>query len=268
MRIVICAKEVLDPDAVDNYVLAGRLEIGEDGKTLTQSSIPRLMNAYDEQAIEAALRLRDAGVECTINVVSVGSDPANILKHAAAMGADEIAMIQADVGEVDGFTVATLLAAYVRSLAGADLVLCGRQASDDDQAVVPGLLGEMLGMPVVTIARAIEMADAATVKVTRVTPNGDEVVQASCPAVVTISNELGQPRYPTTARTMKARRMKPNVVTLQDLGLDESQVRPRVRMTKQFVSTVQGSCEMITGDTPKDVTSNLVARLRQERILS
>jgi len=268
MRIVICAKEVLDPDAVDNYVLAGRLEIGEDGKTLTQSSIPRLMNAYDEQAIEAALRVRDAGIECTINVVSVGSDPANILKHAAAMGADEIAMIQADTGEVDGFTVATLLAAYVHSLGGVDLVLCGRQASDDDQGVVPGLLGELLGMPVITIARAVAMSDAATVKVTRVTPNGDEVVQASCPAVVTISNELGQPRYPTTARTMKARRMKPNIVTLQDLSLDEARIQPRVRMTKQFVSTVQGSCEMIAGDTAKDVADNLVSRLRQDRVLS
>lgn len=268
MRIVICAKEVLDPDAVDNYVLAGRLEIGEDGKTLTQASIPRLMNAYDEQAIEAALRIRDAGTECTINVVSVGTDPANILKHAAAMGADEIAVIQVDGGEVDGFAVATLLAAYVRSLGGADLVLCGRQASDDDQGVVPGMLGEMLGMPVLTIARSLEMAGPEAVKVTRVTPNGDEVVRATCPAVVTISNELGQPRYPTTARTMKARRMKPNVVTPADLSLSPEDVRPRVRMTRQFVSTVQGSCEIIAGETPKDLADRLVARLREERVLS
>ena len=57
VRIVVCAKEVLDPDAVNNYALEGKLVIGDDGKSLTQSSIPRLMNAYDEQAIEAALRL-------------------------------------------------------------------------------------------------------------------------------------------------------------------------------------------------------------------
>jgi hypothetical protein len=104
MRIVICAKEVLDPDAVNNYALAGRLEIGEDGKTLTQTAIPRLMNAYDEQAIEAALRLRDAGADCTISVVSAGPDQASLLKHAAALGADEIAAIywrhtSAPVGE-------------------------------------------------------------------------------------------------------------------------------------------------------------------------
>src|SRR3972149_10980415 len=91
MRIVVCAKEDLDPDAVTAYALAGRLVIGEDGRTLTQAAIPLLMNAYDEQAIEAALRLRDAGAEGTITVVSVGADPVAILRHAAAPGADEIA---------------------------------------------------------------------------------------------------------------------------------------------------------------------------------
>src|SRR5512135_550217 len=106
MKIVICAKEVRDPDAVDNYVLHGRLEIGPDGKSLTQASIPRLMNAYDEQAIEAALRLRDAGVQCTIAVVSVGSDPSNILKHAAAMGADDIVAIEIDTSTLDAYVVA------------------------------------------------------------------------------------------------------------------------------------------------------------------
>ncbi|MFQ5699931.1 MAG: hypothetical protein ACE5IL_16840, partial [Myxococcota bacterium] len=62
MRVVVCAKEVLDPDAVNNYALAGRLEIGPDRKTLTQKAIPRLINGFDEHAIEAALRLRDAGL--------------------------------------------------------------------------------------------------------------------------------------------------------------------------------------------------------------
>ena len=106
MRIVVCVKEVLDPDAVNNYALAGRLEIGEDGKTLTQTTIPRLMNGFDEQAIEAALRLRDAGAECTITVVSAGSDPANLLKHAAALGADQIALqksLKVVQGEVSGW---------------------------------------------------------------------------------------------------------------------------------------------------------------------
>ena len=137
MRIVVCVKEVLDPDAVNNYALAGRLEIGEDGKSLTQTTIPRLMNGFDEQALEAALRLRDAGAECRIGAVSVGPDSATILKHAAALGVDEIASLPMEEPSPDYHVVATLLAAYVRSSGDADLVLCGRQASDDDQGVAP-----------------------------------------------------------------------------------------------------------------------------------
>src|SRR3990172_13267688 len=101
MRIVVCAKEVLEPDAVNAYALAGRLVIGEDGRTLSQPATPRLMNAYDEQAIEAALRIRDAGVDCTITVVSLAPDPSNLLKHAAALGADETVSIPLGDAELD-----------------------------------------------------------------------------------------------------------------------------------------------------------------------
>ena len=267
MDIVICAKEVRDPDAVDNYVLHGTLEIGADGRTLTQTSIPRLMNAYDEQAIEAALRLRDKGVPCTIHVVSIGTDPSAILRHAAALGADDIVHIPVDAETIDGHAVAALLAAYIRSIGGADLVLCGRQASDDDQGIVPALLGEMLRLPIVTVAREVDLS-GSTVRVTRVTPDGDEVVETQCPAVVTISNELGTPRYPTTARTMKARRMKPTVVSVEQLALGPDDIRPRVTLTRQFVPTVQGSCEFISGNSPVELAERLVGRLREARVLN
>src|SRR5512139_16381 len=267
MKIVICAKEVLDPNAVDNYVLVGKLEIGQDGKSLTQTSIPRLINAYDEQAIECALRLRDGGGDCKIHVVSVGTDSTKILQHAVAMGADEVAAIPVDTGAVDGYATAALLAGFVKSLGGADLVLCGRQASDGDQGVVPAFLGEMLGLPVVTIARAVEMAGGSTVRVTRVTPDGDEIVEVACPAVITISNEFGEPRYPTGMRTMKARKVKPQQITPAALNLGETGARPRVTMTRQFVEAIIGRCEFITGDSMAAAVQELVSRLRADRTI-
>ena len=267
MRIVICVKEVLDPDAVDNYVLVGKLEIGPDGKSLTQTSIPRLMNGYDEQAIECALRLRDAGVDCKIHVVSVGTDPTKILQQAVAMGADEVATIPVDTGTLDGYATAALLAGFVKSLGGADLVLCGRQASDGDQAIVPALLGELLGQPIVTIARAVEMVDGSTVRVTRVTPDGDEIVEVACPAVITISNEFGEPRYPTSIRTMKARKVKPQQVAPASLDLGESGARPKVTMTRQFVEAIVGRCEFIQGASPAAAAGELVKRLRADRTI-
>jgi electron transfer flavoprotein beta subunit len=268
MRIVVCAKEVLDPDAVNNYALEGRLVIGEDGKSLTQSSIPRLMNAYDEQAIEAALRIKEAGADCTITLVCAGADVGELLKHAAALGADDIVQVDVDATTIDCHATAAILSAYIQSSGGADLILCGRQASDDDQGVVPALVGEKLGMPVVTIARSVELVDGGSaVRVARVTPNGDEVVEASCPAVVTISNELGTPRYPTMAGRMAARRKKATVVAVGDLGVSAEELRPRVTLTRQFVPTVQGDCEFLSGDSPAALAEELLARLRRDSVL-
>jgi electron transfer flavoprotein beta subunit len=264
MRIVVCVKEVLDPDAVNSFAVAGRLLIGDDGKTLTQSAIPRLMNGFDEQAIEAALRLRDAGASVTIAVVSIGKDPSNILRHAAALGADEIVHVVADPAALDGHTTGALLAAWIRSTGPVDLVLCGRQASDDDQGVVPAIIGERLGMPIVTIARAVELAsDGVAARVTRVTPDGDELVEVRLPAVVTLSNELGTPRYPTAARKIQARRIKPTVVAMDALGLSAADLAPKIVLIRQFVPVVHGHCELIPG-TPAQAAKSLVDRLAQD----
>lgn len=264
MRIVVCVKEVLDPDAVNSFAVAGRLTIGDDGKSITQSAIPRLMNGFDEQALEAALRLRDGGASGTIAVVSIGADPSNILRHAAALGADEITHVAADPAVLDGHATAAMLAAWIRSTGAADLVLCGRQASDDDQGVVPALIGERLGMPVVTIARAVTLdADGGAVRVTRVTPDGDEVVLSPLPAVVTVSNEIGTPRYPTAARKLQARRMKPTVVTPEALGLDAAAVAPRMRLVRQLVPSLHGHCELLAG-APAEAAKALLERLARD----
>jgi electron transfer flavoprotein beta subunit len=265
VRVVVCVKEVLDPDAVNSYAVAGRLEIGPDGRSLTQTAIPRLMNGYDEQAIEAALRLRDAGADFTLAVISAGADPEKMLKHAAALGAEELVAIQVDPATLDHHAVATLLAARIEQSGGADLVLCGRQASDDDQGVVPALIGERLGLPVVTVAREVKLEGDA-LHVTRVTPDGDERVRVAGPAVVTITNELGDPRYPTAAAKMKARRAKPTVVQPGELGLSDADLAPRVLTKRQFVPEIQGNCEFLQGE-PAAIADELIQRLRSDGVL-
>ncbi len=270
MRILVFAKEVLDPDAVNNFALAGRLTIGEDGRTITQSAIPRLMNAYDEQAIEAALRIRDTGVECIITAVSAGPDQGNLLKHAASMGADEIVCLQADTSSMDSAAVAALLSGYVKRSGGGDLLLFGRQASDDDQGVVPALVAEALEISLVTIARDVSLTTrggSSVLRVTRVTPLGDEVVECDCPAVVTVSSELGQPRYPTAVRMMAARRMQPVSITPEELSLSVASLEPAVRLARLFTPDVQGNCEFVDGATPAEKARGLIERLRTERLL-
>jgi len=265
MRIIVCVKEVLDPNAVNNYALAGKLTIGADGRTPEVAAVPRLINGYDEQAMEAALRIRDAGIECRIVAVSIAADAKNLLKHCAALGADEIVAIAPEGIELDGNGIAAVLAAYVRSSGGADLILCGRQASDDDQGVVPVLLGEKLGMPVVPLARAATVS-GRTLTVTRVTPDGDEVVQGELPAVVTVSNEIGVPRFPSAKAKMAARKMVPNEIQVASLGLGRDELEPAVRMVRQFVPAVQGNCEFLRGSA-SEVAEQLIARLRADRSL-
>ncbi len=265
MRIVVCIKEVLDPSAVNNYALAGNLKIAANGRTLDVQAIPHLINAYDEQALEAALRLRDAGCECRITAVSIGRDLQDPLKHCAALGADEIVAIDAKADALDHHVVANILIAYIRSSGGADLVLCGRQASDDDQGVVPALIGEALGFPIASLARAITFEDGR-LRVTRVTPDGDEIIEGALPAVVTVSNELGEPRFPSARDKMAARKKQPTEVPLASLGLSDAELTPQVVLAKQYVPEIQGHCEFIEG-TPAEAARVLFERLRAENLI-
>ncbi len=265
MRIVVCVKEVLDPSAVNNLALAGKLRIGSDGRSLEVAAVPRLINAYDEQGMELALRIRDAGVACTITAVSIGPDQQAVLRQCAALGADEIIAIDPAGIELDCEAVARVLAACIGSKGGADLVFCGRQASDDDQGVVPVLLAEKLGMPAVLFARAVEVS-GQTISVTRVTSEGDEIVQGAGPALVTVSNEVGVPRFPTAKAKMAARKVTPVVLTLAGLGLSGEDLAPRVVPVRQELPVVSGNCEFLRGSAA-ETARQLIGHLRAEGII-
>ena len=106
MHIVICAKQVIDPDGVNSYALWGQLEVDESGRAFS-TELPLIINAYDDQAIEAALRLRDDGHDVTITAVSAGGEDVNqLLRHCKAMGCDEIVRVDDPDGPPDAFRTA------------------------------------------------------------------------------------------------------------------------------------------------------------------
>ena len=117
----------------------------------------------------------------------------------------------------DSFFTASLLSAAIKKLGDFDLVLCGRQASDWDNAQVPLGVAELLGIPCITIAKNVQVGDGK-VTVERVVPDGYEVIEGPLPSLVTVSNELGQPRYPTLRGIMAATRKKPTGVEPKRLG--------------------------------------------------
>ena len=266
MHILVCAKQVLDPEGVNSYALWGRLEVDETGRGFdTGGAIPRIINAYDEQAVEAALRLRDAGVECTITVAIVGAEDATtILRRCIAMGADRAIEVQSAEAGTDGFHTATILAGLVRELGDVDLVICGRQGSDFDQGTVPAVLAERLDWAYVTMSSGVAIEGNA-LRVTRVTPFGEGLVEADLPAVVAVSNEVGTARYPSSRRMMAARRTQHEVFSAADLAPGES--GGGVELVELFVPEVQGQCEVLDGDSPEAKAAVLLERLAQAGVL-
>ena len=147
-----------------------------------------------------------------------------------------------------------------------DLVLAGRQASDWDNAQVPLGIAEMLALGCVTIAQKVEVADSR-VLVERVLPDGYEVVEAELPALVTVSNELGEPRYATLRGIMAAGRKAPTVWNADDLGLDTSRLAPKVRIEDLFIPVSDRACEFVQGEDEADAGRQLALRLRQDKLI-
>jgi electron transfer flavoprotein beta subunit len=169
-----------------------------------------------------------------------------------------------EAAAADGMRTARLLAAAVERRGGADLLLCGRQGSDYDQGVVPAVLAELLETAYITLAAELRMDDGALV-VRRVTPLGDEVVQADLPATVTVSNELGTPRYPTAQGRQRARRTPPEVYPAADLL--EGDTPHVVELVSLAVPDVQGHCELLSGDTAEEQAAALLDTLRRVGVL-
>ena len=191
-----------------------------------------------------------------------GADASSILRRCIAMGADRSIHVQTDEtlssSLTDGFHVAGILAGLVGELGDVDLVLCGRQGSDYDQGTVPAVLAERLDWSYVTMAADVAVTDAA--RVTRATPLGDEIVEATLPAVVTVSNEVGQPRYPSSRRMMAARRTPPEVIDASTLA---SGSRGGVELVELLVPEVQGQCVTSEGDSAAAKAEALLVRLAE-----
>lgn len=263
LNILVCVKQVLDPETPPSALRLNR----EKKRMESPPNIPPVVNGFDENAVEAALRLKDAqGGKVT--VISAGKDfVLDVVKKPLSMGADELVLIKDDALEgADPYTTAQVLAAAVRRIGDYDLILCGRQASDFDQAQVPLALAELLGLPAITVARGVEVKDGRVV-VERVIPDGVEVAEAPLPAVVTVSNELGQPRYPNLRMIMMAARKQPTYWSLADLGLDPSSLQPVVQVVDLFVPTSEKQCEFIEGETEEEKGRNLARKLREAKLI-
>jgi electron transfer flavoprotein beta subunit len=266
MNIVVCIKEIFDPEAtIESFRLDG------GNKTLVGSpKVLHVVNPFDEQAIEAALRIKDK-TGAKVTALSLGNNLDRVvMKKPVHMGADELVLLEdeAFLGS-DSWSAAQALAAAIRKIGEVDLILCGRQAADSNAGQTGLAIAAFLGLPCVTVARKVEVnGDVALVE--RVIADGYESVEVKLPAVVTVSNELGQARYPSIKNIAKSNALKPTVWKPADIGLVSAACGAsgrRLRATRLFLPVFETTCEMVGGETVQEAAQNLAVRLRRERIL-
>lgn len=265
MRVVVCLKQTVDP-----LIPLTSLVVDRDRKRIaTTSKVPPVLNGYDEQALEAALRLKDAapgGCEVIALSAGVGFD-LDVMRSTLAAGADDLVLVQDPVLDTwDAHSVAGALAAAIGHLGGADLVLCGRQASDWDNAQVPLILAETIpNVACLTLARKVEVA-GGRVRVERVLGDGIQIMEADLPAVVTVTSELGTLRYPRLKDKLQAARRRPRYLTLQELGIDPA-TAPAVDMLDLELVAAQRACELVSGNDGAEAGRRLADILRHARLI-
>ncbi len=267
MHIVVCAKLVPDPEAAFSMF---RID-GQARKVVPAPGLRWVMSPFDEQAVEAALRIREKRPGTRVSVMTLGAETArNALKHGLAMGADDgVLLADAAFEDGDSYTTALALSGAIRRLGGCDLVLTGRQAADGNAGVVGPGLAELLGVPLVSFARDVQ-AEGRTVRVERVLDDGTEVVEAPLPAVVTVSNELGAARAPSLRETLHAARKPVVAWSAADLGLPAGEIGAAgIRCVRErvFVPVKDGRCEMMEGASPEEQAAKLALRLREAKAI-
>jgi electron transfer flavoprotein beta subunit len=264
LQIIVTAKQVIDPEIPKS---AFTIDPASKRAMVPASFLP-VINGFDEHAAEAALRIKDAQ-DTKVTVLSVAKTLSiDVMRKLLAMGADELVLVQDPLFEdtIDSRVTAQVLAAAVKKLGAFDLILCGRQASDWDNAQVPLLLAEALGLPCVNIARKVAVQDGKVV-VERIIPDGHEVVEVPLPAVVTVSNELGLPRYPTLRATMAANRKRPTLWKASDLAIDLAQLQAHLQLVELFMPSSERQCEFIEGENEEEIARQLALKLREAKLI-
>jgi electron transfer flavoprotein beta subunit len=264
--MIVCCKQVIDPEAPPATFKVDTAT----NKVVPPQGVPPVISPFDEQAVEAALKIKDAKGG-KITAISLGVNlQRDVVKKPLSMGADELILLEDPAfTEGDSWSTAYALAMAIKKVGKFDLIFCGRQASDWDSGQVGSAIAEILGLPSVTIAKKVEVADGK-VKVERVTADGYEVVEVTLPALITVSNELGAARYPTIKGIMAAKRKEPIVWKPADIGVDPATIGAagrRTKLVKLFQPVREGKCEVLTADTPEEAAVKLAQKLREVKAL-
>lgn len=215
LRIVVCVKYV--PDAT------GDRQFAVD-RTTDRDAVDGLLSELDEYAVEQALQIKEADGDAEITVVTVGPDDAkDALRKALSMGADKAVHVLDDALHGTDVIGTSLVLAKAVARAGYDLVVCGMASTDGTMGVLPAVLAERLGVPQATLLSEVSVA-GGTVAGRRDGDAASERIEAALPAVVSVTDQSGEARYPSFKGIMAAKKKPVEVVSLDELGVDAAEV--------------------------------------------
>jgi electron transfer flavoprotein beta subunit len=256
LKIIACIKQVPDSEAKVK---------AENGK-VSWGDTPLVINPFDEYAVEGALQQKEA-TGGTVTALCIGPESAReALKHALAMGADDAILVSDPaLTELDTIGAARILAAAINKIGGVEIVVFGRQTLDNGAGLTPAQTARVLGWPMLGLAGQIKVQDGS-VTVDRVIEEGRQTVSTKLPAVISVVQSIGEPRYPSFMGIRKASKATIPLWSLSDLGASapaavlkrNELMNPPARET---------AVEMITGDSPAEIADKLADKILAEKVL-
>ena len=260
MNIIVCIKQV--PDTND-------VKINPETNTLIREGVKSVINPFDENAIEEALRIRE--IHCgKVTVVTMGPPQAqDALKQAIAMGADDAILLsdRAFAG-ADTWATSYTIAKSIKKIKDFDLVLFGKQAIDGDTAQVGPGVAEFLDIPQITFAIKIEL-DGSTLKVKRQLEESAEVFETKLPAAITVIKQINEPRIPSLKGQMRAKKAVITTWNAADIEAEPEKLGLKgspTQVVRIFTPPARGKSEILEGE-PEVIAQNLFIKLKEQKVI-
>ncbi|HLG29678.1 MAG TPA: electron transfer flavoprotein subunit beta/FixA family protein [Candidatus Brocadiales bacterium] len=279
MNIIVCIKQVPSTEA--------QIKIDSSGTDIDTSNLTYVVNPYDEFGVEEALRIKEKlppKADGKVTIISMGPDRiTEAIRSCLAMGADDAIHIKGDFspndviarGEapkqsqfegIDSYTTALILSEAIKKVSY-DIILCGKQAVDDDNGAVGIELAELLNIPHVAVINKLEIdANAKKAAAHRQIEGGIEVVECALPAVFTCQKGLNEPRYATLPGIMKAKQKPCETINLETLVGAGLKPAPTLRLVKLELPPQRKAGKIIDG-TQEEAVKELVRTLREAGII-
>ena len=261
IKIIVCLKLVMDPEAPLSLFKIDR----DNMKPVPPEGLPPVMNPFDENALEAALRIKDQ-IECKVTVMSLGKSlPKAILLKSLAVGADElIALEDPEFEQLDPFNTANALACAIKKNGEYDLIFTGRQAADWDAGLVWAGITEVLDLPSITLARKADIHDGKAL-IERVSSDGIDVLEVELPALISFSNEVGALRNFSLPALVKAKKQGIIKWTGADIGWKKEET---VTMDDIYIPDLgMVDCHFIQGDNLEENGRKLALKLAESDLI-